>query len=322
MQLLLEGKSVSDEIKKDFEYRIEKLKKEKKIVPKICVLGMSGNDASLTYIKKIEENCTKYGIGFLLKLSSSEEEFIKNFENVKNDKTITSIMFQEPLSKRISKLINEIPPEKDVEGRTAINMGKLFLGDENINIPCTSRAVIKILDFYNIDLHGKNVVVVGRSNVVGKPLIPQLLNRNATVTICHSKTKNIEEILKKADIIIMAIGKAKFLKEYMIKQDAILIDVGINFFDGKICGDIDFENVKEKAYAITPVPGGVGVVTNYLLIGNIIKSAENFKICWHWIGKNDIIKTIIFRNTYKIYIRKECDKKWEKQNIWNKKAKR
>ncbi len=153
-------------------------------------------------------------------------------------------------------------------------MGKLFVGKKDVNIPCTSKAVIKILEFYNIELTGKNVVVVGRSNIVGKPLIPQLLNKNATVTICHSKTKNINEILQRADIIIVAIGKAKFLKKEMIKKDAVLIDVGINFEEGKMCGDIDFEDVKEKALAITPVPGGVGAVTNALLIDNIISSME------------------------------------------------
>lgn len=274
MKLLLEGKSVAENIKKDFRKRIEKIKNEKKIVPCIAVLGMIGDEASLTYIKKIEKNCNQYGINFILKLAQDEEEFIKNFAEVKEKEEITGIMFQQPLSKKLSELINRIPPERDVEGITDLSMGKLFVGKKNVNIPCTSKAVIETLDFYKIDLNGKNVVIVGRSNIVGKPLIPQLLNKNATVTICHSKTKNIEEILKRADIIIMAVGKAKFLKKEMIKKDAILIDVGINFQDGKMVGDIDFENVKEKAYAITPVPGGIGIITNALLIDNIIKTVE------------------------------------------------
>ena len=273
MELLLEGKPVAENIKKDFEEKIENLKQKNKI-PYIAVLGIAGDEASLTYIKRIEKNCTKYGIKFLLKLASSEEEFIKNFNEIKENKEITGIMFQEPLPKKISNLINEIPPEKDIEGVSINNMGKLFLGNTNINIPCTSKAVIEILDYYKIDLTGKNVVIVGRSNIVGKPLIPQFLNKNATVTVCHSKTKKIDEILKNADIIVMAIGKAKFLKKNMIKENAILIDVGINFEDGKMVGDIDFEDVKDKAYAITPVPGGIGVVTNSLLIDNIIKSVK------------------------------------------------
>ena len=270
MEILLEGKSVAENIRKNFETRLKKIKQ----TPNVAVLGIKGDEASLTYIKKIEKNCSKYGIKFTLKLALNEEEFIKNFEEVKQNDEFTGIMFQQPLPKKLFDLINEIPPEKDIEGISNLNMGKLFVGEKDVNIPCTSKAVIEILDFYNIDLTGKNVTIVGRSNIVGKPLIPQLLNKNATVTICHSKTKNIDEVLKKSDIIIMAIGKAKFLKKDMIKENAIIIDVGINFEDGKMVGDVDFEDVKERAMAITPVPGGVGCVTNCLLIDNIIKSME------------------------------------------------
>ena len=276
MELLLDGKEVSNNITKSFEKRLEKLKQEKNIEPYLAVLGIEGNDASLTYIRRIQKNCEKYGIKFLLKLAKDENEFITFFNEIKENPEITGIMCQQPLPRSLFDLVNTIPLEKDIEGITHLSLGKLFVGEENINIPCTSKAVIETLDYYNIDLTGKNVVVVGRSNIVGKPLIPQLLNKNATVTICHSKTKNIENILKSADVIIMAIGKSKFLKKEMIKENAILIDVGINFEDGKMCGDIDFEDVKEKAYAITPVPGGIGVVTNSLLIDNIIRSTEYF----------------------------------------------
>ena len=278
MELLLDGKVVAENIKKDFEKRINQIKIEKNINPHIAVLGIEGDEASLTYVKRIQKNCEKYGIEFTLKMAKTEDGFVKDFNQVINDDTITGIMCQQPLPKNIYELINTIPINKDIEGITHLSLGKLFVGEKNINIPCTSRAVIEILDYYNIDLTGKNVVVVGRSNIVGKPLIPQLLNKNATVTICHSKTKNIKEILKQADVIVMAIGKAKWLKKEMIKDDVILIDVGINFENGKMCGDIDFEDVKEKAYAITPVPGGVGVVTNSLLIDNIINSIENIYI--------------------------------------------
>ena len=271
--ILLEGKSVAQNLEKDFETRIKKIYKK----PFIAVLGMEGDEASLTYIKRIQKNCEKYGVKILVKIAKDEEEFRKNFKEAKESNEITAMMCQQPLPRNLYDLINTIPLEKDIEGITHLSLGKLFVGEKNINIPCTSKAVIETLDYYNIDLTGKNVVVVGRSNIVGKPLIPQLLSKNATVTICHSKTKSIEEILKRADVIIMAIGKAKFLKKEMIKNGAILIDVGINFEDGKICGDIDFEDVKEKAYAITPVPGGIGVVTNSLLIDNIINSAERTK---------------------------------------------
>ena len=276
MELLLDGKEVSNNITKSFEKRLEKLKQEKKIVPYLAVIGIEGNDASGAYIRRIQKNCEKYGIKFLLKLAKNENEFITFFNEIKANPEITGIMCQQPLPRSLFDLVNTIPLEKDIEGITHLSLGKLFVGEENINIPCTSKAVIETLDYYNIDLTGKNVVVVGRSNIVGKPLIPQLLNKNATVTICHSKTQNIENILRNADVIIMAIGKAKFLKKEMIKENSILIDVGINFEDGKMCGDIDFEDVKEKAYAITPVPGGIGVVTNSLLIDNIIRSTEYF----------------------------------------------
>ena len=270
MELLLEGKQVADNLKRSFEERINKLTKK----PYLAVLGLNVNEASMTYIKRIEKNCEKYRIKFLLKMSETEEEFIKNFNEVIENDEITGIMCQQPLPEGAFELVNTIPLEKDIEGITHLSLGKLFVGEKNINIPCTSRAVMETLDFYGIDLTGKNVAIVGRSNIVGKPLIPQFINKNATVTCCHSKTKNIEEILKRADIIVMAIGKAKFLKKEMIKEGSILVDVGINFEEGKMVGDIDFEDVKDKAYAVTPVPGGIGVVTNALLIDNIIKSVE------------------------------------------------
>lgn len=266
---ILEGKSVAEKIKSTFEDKLNKIQ----IQPKLAVLGVKGDNASEVYINRIQKNCEKYGIGFNLLLAETEAEFKNNFEKIKNDESITGIMFQEPLPKELSNLINEIPPEKDIEGVSVKNMGKLFVGVEDAIAPCTSRAVIETLDYYNIDLTGKRVVIVGRSNIVGKPLIPQLLAKNATVTVCHSKTQNLPEETRRADVVIMAIGKAKFLKKEDIKEGAILIDVGINFEDGKIVGDIDFEDVKEKASMCTPVPGGIGTVTNAVLIDNIIKSA-------------------------------------------------
>ena len=271
MELLLEGKQVAENLKKSFEERIQKLNKK----PYLAVLGLNVNEASLTYIRRIEKNCEKYRIKFLLKMSETEEEFIKNFNEVIENDEITGIMCQQPLPEGAFELVNTIPLEKDIEGITHLSLGKLFVGEKNINIPCTSRAVMETLDFYGIDLTGKNVAIVGRSNIVGKPLIPQFINKNATVTCCHSKTKNIEEILKRADIIVMAIGKAKFLKKEMIKEGSILVDVGINFEEGKMVGDIDFEDVKEKASMCTPVPGGIGTITNAVLINNIIESCEN-----------------------------------------------
>ncbi len=267
---VLEGKEVAENIKKDFVERINKLT----VKPKIAVLGIKSDEASKAYIKRIEKNCEQYGIEFVLKLAQDKEQFIKNFEEIKNNKTITGVMFQQPLTKDLYNLINELPSKKDIEGISIKNMGKLFVGREDTVVPCTSKAVIEILDYYGIKLNGKKVVVIGRSNIVGKPLIPQLLAKDATVTVCHSKTKNLEEETNKADIVIVAIGNAKFLKKEHIKEGAIVIDVGINYEDGKIVGDVDFEDIKEKAYACTPVPGGIGIVTNALLIDNIIRVCE------------------------------------------------
>ena len=268
---ILDGKAVAENIKEDFEKRINDLKEN----PNIAVLGIKGDEASGVYIKRIQKNCEKYKIGFSLFLADTETEFKENFEKIKKDDSFTGIMFQQPLSEELSELINEIPSNKDIEGVSIENMGKLFIGKDDAIIPCTSKAVMEVFDFYNIDLTGKKVVIVGRSNIVGKPLIPQLLQKNATVTVCHSKTKNLKEETKNADVVIMAIGKARFLKKVDIKDGAILIDVGINFEDGKIVGDVDFEDVKEKASMCTPVPGGIGTITNAILINNIIESCEN-----------------------------------------------
>lgn len=265
---ILDGKIVAESINKEIE---QKLKNEDK-KPNIAILGLKGDEASDMYIRRIEKNCQKYGIGFNLLLAETEEQFKTNFEKVKSDKSITGIMFQQPLPKELSELIDEIPPNKDIEGVSSYNMGRLFMNKDNGIIPCTSKAVMEVLNYYNIDLTGKKVVLVGRSNIVGKPLIPQLLQKNATVTICHSKTQNLKEETRNADIVIMAIGKARFLKKEDIKDGAILIDVGINFEDGKIVGDIDFEDVKEKASMCTPVPGGIGTITNAVLIRNIINA--------------------------------------------------
>lgn len=268
--IVLDGKCVAENISKSFVDRIKKCSGR----PKIAVLSLNSDDASKIYVKRIEKNCQKYEIGLKLLEGNSEEKFIDNFYKVKDDEEITGVMFQQPLPQKLNNLIELLPANKDIEGIGTKNMGKLFLGKEDSLIPCTSRAVIELINYYNIDLTGKRVVLVGRSDIVGKPLIPQLLKKNATLTICHSKTENIFKETKNADVVIMAIGKANFLKKEAIKDGAILIDVGINYKDGRIVGDIDFEDIKEKASMCTPVPGGIGKITNAILIDNIIKSKE------------------------------------------------
>ena len=177
----------------------------------------------------------------------------------------------------INKAFRAIAPEKDVDGFNPINVGKLTIGEEAF-IPCTPHGVMRMLEEYNIETEGKNVVILGRSNIVGKPLIQCCLQKNATVTVCHSRTKNIEEITKRADILISAIGKAKFVTENMVKDGAVVIDVGINRHeDGKLVGDVDFDNVSKKASFITPVPGGVGPMTIAMLMKNVVQAAKQNK---------------------------------------------
>lgn len=244
-------------------------------MPCLAILSNNKDDASQMYIKRIEKNCSKFGINVRTYISNNDEDFIKNFESVNSDDTVTGIMFQEPLSSKLKKLVEKIDYKKDVEGITTKNLGKLFLNKEDKIIPCTAKAVVDILEYYGIVIEGKKIVILGRSNIVGKPLALELISKNGTVTICHSKTSNVGNETKEADIVVVAIGKPNYLKAENIKVGAIIIDVGINVIDGKIVGDVDFESVKSRATAITPVPGGVGVVTNYCLIENIFKT---FKI--------------------------------------------
>ncbi len=242
--------------------------------PKIAVLSCNTDEASKSYVKKIVKICEKFNIKVECFDFLDEDKFTKCFRKINEDESITGIMFQQPLPKKLKTLIDDIDPKKDVEGVTTKNLGMLFLNDKNKIVPCTAKAVTDILDYYGVVVEGKKVVVLGRSNIVGKPLALELIARNGTVTLCHSKTSDVAEETKKADIVVVAIGKANYLKEKDIRVGSIIVDVGINFIDGKITGDVDFENIKGKVGAITPVPGGVGIVTNYCLVENILKKFE------------------------------------------------
>ena len=205
-----------------------------------------------------------------------EQELFDLIDKLNSDEKITGILLQAPIPKHldINKAFERISFEKDVDGFNPINVGKLSIGVDSF-ISCTPFGIIKLLEEYNIDLEGKNAVVLGRSNIVGKPMAQCLLSKNATVTICHSKTKDISEITKRADLVIAAIGKPKFLKEDMVKENAVIIDVGINRMeDGTLVGDVDFENIEKKVQYITPVPGGVGPMTIAMLMYNVVKAAK------------------------------------------------
>lgn len=278
MAVIIDGKSLAKKIRLELKEEVDELKK-KNIYPKLAVIMVGDDKASKVYVKNKSKACEEIGIEyeeFLMNSNITMNELLDLIDELNNRSDIHGILLQSPIPKKldINKAFNKIDYKKDVDGFNPINVGKLVIGEECF-ISCTPFGVIKMLEEYNINIEGKKAVVIGRSNIVGKPLAQCLLAKNATVTICHSKTKNIEEITKNADIVIAALGKSKYLKSSMVKEGAVVIDVGINRNDdGKIVGDVDFENVNEKASYITPVPGGVGPMTIAMLMNNVVKAAK------------------------------------------------
>ncbi len=275
---LISGKVVSAKIKGDILGEVKELKL-KGIQPKLSVIIVGDDPASKRYVKGKHNDCIECEIlSEIIELEEtvSEEELLSNIQKLNDDDSVDGVLVQLPLPKHIDeyKVINAINPAKDVDGFCAINVGNLYLGKDCF-MPCTPKGCIDLLDFYNIDIKGKNAVVIGRSNIVGKPVAALLTKRDATVTITHSKTKDIKNITKNADIIIVAIGKRAFLTADMVKEGAVVIDVGINVNEnGKLCGDADFDNLINKVSMITPVPGGVGLMTRVNLLKNTVKSAK------------------------------------------------
>lgn len=280
MAIIINGKEVASKIRNDLKEKVTELKRNGKIL-KFAVIMVGDNSASKIYIKNKSKACEEVGIDceeYILDSNIQMKELLDLINTLNKRKDIHGILLQSPIPKHldIDEAFRTIAPSKDVDGFNPVNVGKLCLGQDCF-IACTPSGVMKLLEEYNIDIEGKNAVVIGRSNIVGKPMLQCLLNKNATVTICHSKTKNLLDITKNADIIVAAVGKEKFLTGDMIKEGAVVIDVGINRLeDGTICGDVDFESAKEKASYITPVPGGVGPMTVAMLMSNIVKaSAED-----------------------------------------------
>ncbi|WP_195970411.1 tetrahydrofolate dehydrogenase/cyclohydrolase catalytic domain-containing protein [Clostridium thermobutyricum] len=279
MKDIIDGRKVSLEIKEEIKNFVLNRKNENKSIPKIASILIGNDEGSIYYQNSQEKVSTSLGVEFLkIKLDEkiTEENVIKEIYRLNNDSSISGIMILLPLPKGLNEknIVNAISPKKDIDCLTYESVGKLYLGEETF-IPCTPESILTLLKSYNVQLEGKEVVIIGRSNIVGKPTFQLLLNQNATVTICHSKTKNLQEICKRADVLIVAIGKPKFINSNYIKRGAVLIDVGTSSYEGKITGDIDFENVKDKAALITPVPGGVGALTTTLLIRNSCKALEN-----------------------------------------------
>ena len=278
MAVIIDGKKLAKKIREELKKECDELK-EKNIYPKLAVIMVGNNPASKVYVRNKSKACDEIGIKYeeyLLKEDTTQDELIELIKKLNENKEINGILLQSPIPAHlnINQAFKAITYLKDVDGFTPSSIGKLSIGEDTF-ISCTPYGVIKMFEEYDIDLTGKNVVILGRSNIVGKPLIQCCLNKNATVTVCHSKTKDLEEYTKRADILISAIGKSKFVKQEMVKNGVVVIDVGINRGeDGKLTGDVDFENVEKKASYITPVPGGVGPMTIAMLMNNVIKATK------------------------------------------------
>lgn len=278
MAEILDGKELAKKVRQNLKEEVKELKK-KGIVPKLAVIMVGDNSSSEVYVKNKSKACIKTGIDFeefLLEQKTTEEELLDLIEKLNQDNTIHGILLQSPVPKQIdiNRAFRTIRPDKDVDGFHPVNVGNLVIGEECF-ISCTPFGVMKLLEEYKIELEGKNAVILGRSNIVGKPMVQCLLAENATITVCHSKTQKIKEIVENADIVISAIGKPHFVTGDMIKEGSVVIDVGINRLEnGTIVGDVEFETVSQKASYITPVPGGVGPMTIAMLLCNVVKAAK------------------------------------------------
>lgn len=272
---LIDGKKLAADL---VDYLASKIEAEKYKLT-VCIYTSGEDPASQIYIRNKKKVLEKAGVQVKIieiPICWDQQDLIESIQQSNQDPSITGILVQLPLSERFDEdiITNAVVPEKDLDGFTDVNLGKLFTGKPYL-APCTPKGIVYALKMYNINLRGANVVIVGRSNIVGKPLAALLTNLDATVTLCHSKTKNLKDITSKADILIAAIGKPNFITKDMIKKDSILIDVGINRIeDKKIVGDVDFESVKNKASLITPVPGGVGPLTVAMVLDNAVTIEE------------------------------------------------
>lgn len=275
MSTIIYGSEIASDVKEGLTVKINQLRDEGKRIPKLVVILVGNHPASLSYVTGKEKACKAIGMeNLLLRLSEdiSEDALIKEVTKLNDDSSVDGILVQLPLPSHIdeSSVLFAIDPEKDVDGFHPVNVGKMMLQEKTF-LSCTPKGIMKMLEVMGLDdLSGKRAVVIGRSNIVGKPVAQLLLNKNATVTICHSKTKNIEEVTSLADIVIASVGVPRLVKANWIKEGAIVIDVGINRVDGKLCGDVDFADVMPKTSFITPVPKGVGPMTIAMLLENTL----------------------------------------------------
>ena len=273
---LIDGKKVSAEIKEQVAAETEKLKQQTGKVPGLAVVLVGEDPASAVYVKNKNRTCETMGfqnLSHTLSADTEENKLLELIAELNANDAVNGILVQLPLPDHINeqKVLEAIDPKKDVDGFHPVNVGYLTSGGDAL-APCTPAGIIEMLDFYKIDIEGKNAVILGRSNIVGKPMASLLLKRNATVTICHSRTRDLPAVARSADILVAAIGKARFVTADMVGEGAVVIDVGINRVDGKLVGDVDFDAVAEKASYITPVPGGVGPMTIAMLMKNTLSA--------------------------------------------------
>ncbi|MEE0855771.1 MAG: bifunctional methylenetetrahydrofolate dehydrogenase/methenyltetrahydrofolate cyclohydrolase FolD [Ruminococcus sp.] len=276
---IIDGKKVSAEVKEQVRKQVEELKAAHGITPGLAVVIVGDDPASRVYVNNKKKACEVVGFKseeYALPAETTQEELLALVEKLNNKADINGILVQLPLPKHLDDkaVIEAINPQKDVDAFHAVNVGKIMLGEYDF-LPCTPAGVMEMLHSYDIPVSGKNCVVIGRSNIVGKPMAMLLLHENGTVTICHSRTQNLAEVCARADILVAAVGKPKFVTADMVKEGAVVIDVGMDRDEnGKLCGDVDFENVKDKCSYITPVPGGVGPMTIATLMKNTLKACK------------------------------------------------
>lgn len=276
---IIDGKIISQQVKDEVKAATQKLKEEKGIEVCLAVILVGSDPASMVYVRNKKKACEYVGfksLSYELPEETTQEELLSLIDKLNKDDSVHGILVQMPVPRHIDEktVINAISPEKDVDGFHPMNVGALCIGEEGF-VSCTPAGIIQLLKRSDIEINGKECVIVGRSNIVGKPMSLLMLRENATVTIAHSKTGDLKEVCRRADILIAAVGKAKMITEDFVKDGAVVIDVGINRNSetGKLCGDVDFENVVPKCSAITPVPGGVGPMTIAMLMNNCLESA-------------------------------------------------
>lgn len=278
MAKIIDGKVISAAVKAEVARQTEDLKKQG-ITPGLAVIIVGEDPASKVYVANKEKACEQLGMAsfkYALPENTTEEELLELIEKLNKDSSVNGILCQLPLPRHLNEelIINSIVPEKDVDAFHPQNVGKIMIGNYDF-LPCTPAGIMEMLKYENIDIEGKECVVIGRSNIVGKPMSMLLLHKNGTVTVCHSRTKNLKEVCNRADVLVAAVGRANFVTADMVKEGAVVIDVGINRLEnGKLCGDVNFAEVEPKASYITPVPGGVGPMTIATLMKNTLTAAK------------------------------------------------